>query len=125
MDQLAGLLRPRKAKPSPLFTFYNTVTLVQDAQAVMDLEEGIGQFTTEAPASEYQRFLPFRNMSVLNNSVASSIRCDPNCREEHGFEVLNRGAQDLSDVEIRRWRVTNKGSTDITPRQIVITVWSD
>ena len=125
MDQLAGLLRPRKAKPSPLFTFYNAVTLALDAQAVMDLEEGIGQFTSEAPVSEYQRFLPFRNMSVLNNSINSSIRCDPNCREEHGFEVLNRGAQDLSDVEIRRWRVTNKGTGTITSRQVVITVWSD
>lgn len=125
MQALAGLLKAKRVRPSPLFSFSNTASLDAGASIVMDLETGVGEFTSVADFNEYGRYAFFANVSVINNNTDNMVRFEPNSAPGHGVDVMNRGAQDLSDVQLKRWKVTNKGTTAISAGQITVTVWNE
>jgi len=123
---LEGLLGPkREGRPSAPFTFTNSGNVLTGAVAMFDLQEGIGDFSCNAPVKEYQRFMPFQKVSILNNDVDNPISFEPNNEPAHAIEVLNRAIQDLEKAALLRWKITNKGSGTISTRKIVITLWNE
>lgn len=128
MVSIEGLLKklvPEKKRVSPAFTFVNTGSISGSGIARMDLELGSGNFSTNASAWEYQKHMPFVNMSILNNNVDYNIEVSTDLVPAHATRIPNRGAEVKGELELLRFKVKNLGTGTIGAEEIIITVWNE
>ncbi len=106
--------KPKAGKASPLFRFSLPSELSAGATWSVDLEEQAG---------DWQRFLPFENADLINDSdqnVEISINDSPD-----RITVIRRSLYPLSGLAVKKFSVRNLGSGAVSPGQVIINLWNE